>query len=63
MNDQSKARGPVVAKQQAGAIVIGRRPQDKRLDELVAKGTKDQTELLEEILLRQKRIEEHFGIK
>lgn len=53
----------VVAKRSGSKVVIGRPPGERRIKELSAKkGTKSQAEILEEILLRTKRIERHLGI-
>lgn len=50
------------AQQQGGRIVIGLRPEVRRLKELQGKSSKSQAEVQEEILLRLRRIEEHLGI-
>lgn len=49
---------------QSGRVMVGRRPEVKRLQELAAKKsqTKTSAEINEEILLRLQRIEEALGI-
>lgn len=53
----------VVVMKAGQKLVIGRPTSERRILELSAKkGAKTQAELLEELLLRTRRIERHLGI-